>query len=197
MSQRIVGQCGLFSMTSDAGSSINRCLSSHPQLVRRIRIAASAKRVIRQRLDGLFGITERALWPGVDGVAHFIARWYSGAAASDGESDSAAASNAHAEATHAEATHAKATHAKATTAASPKTRLDVEQPQWRPSARPKPLSSTLQHGRPKGRPTAVTFDPVFGRIKFADRIASIAHAAAKTPDREPYVLLAAQCPYNT
>jgi hypothetical protein len=113
MSQRIVGQCGLFSMTSDAGSSINRCLSSHPQLVRRIRIAASAKRVIRQRLDGLFGITERALWPGVDGVAHFIARWYSGAAASDGDSDSAAASSAHAE----------ATHAKATAAASPKTRV--------------------------------------------------------------------------
>jgi hypothetical protein len=48
----------------------------------RIRISASAKRVIRQRLDGLFGITERSLWPGTDGIAHLIARWYSAADAS-------------------------------------------------------------------------------------------------------------------
>jgi hypothetical protein len=76
--QRIVGQCGLFSMTSDASLSINSILSSpsNAQFVRRIRIASRAKRLIRQRLDGLFGITERVLFPGADGLSQFLARWY-------------------------------------------------------------------------------------------------------------------------
>jgi hypothetical protein len=66
-------------MTSDAAMSINKVLtsSSNSQFVRRIRIASHAKRLIRQRLDGLFGITERVLFPGADGLSQFLARWYS------------------------------------------------------------------------------------------------------------------------
>lgn len=65
-------------MTSDASLSINSILTSpsNAQLVRRIRIASRAKRLIRQRLDGLFGITERVLFPGADGLSQFLARWY-------------------------------------------------------------------------------------------------------------------------
>jgi len=75
---RIVGQGGLFSITSDASVPINRILTTRPNspFVRRIRIASHAKRIIRQRLDGLFGITERVLFPGADGLSQFLARWY-------------------------------------------------------------------------------------------------------------------------
>ena len=105
-------------MASDAGTPIDRILISNPQFVRRIKIVSSAKRIIRQRLDGLFGITERVLFPEADGLGHYIARWYSGGDDAAADADKDATRNAPAKpiaAANPKKSIAKAQHAHATT----------------------------------------------------------------------------------
>jgi hypothetical protein len=105
-------------MASDAGTPIDRILISNPQFVRRIKIVSSAKRIIRQRLDGLFGITERVLFPDPDGLGRYIARWYSGGDDAAADADKDATRNAPAKpiaAANPKKSIAKAQHVQAAT----------------------------------------------------------------------------------
>ena len=73
--ERIVNQYALFSLMTGAGSSLDRLLARHPELVRRIVIPAELKWEIRDKLDQA-NITERVLFPGLDGLSRWVARYY-------------------------------------------------------------------------------------------------------------------------
>jgi hypothetical protein len=73
--ERIVNQYALFSLMSGAGSSLDQLLARHPELVRRIVIPAALKWEIRDKLDQA-NITERVLFPGLDGLSRWVARYY-------------------------------------------------------------------------------------------------------------------------
>jgi hypothetical protein len=73
--ERIVNQYALFSLMAGAGSSLDQLLARHPELVRRIVIPAALKWEIRDKLDQA-NITERVLFPGLDGLSRWVARYY-------------------------------------------------------------------------------------------------------------------------
>jgi hypothetical protein len=50
-------------------------LSSHPDLIKQITIPARLKPEIRDKLDQA-GITERLVYPGLDGLARWLSRYY-------------------------------------------------------------------------------------------------------------------------
>jgi hypothetical protein len=58
-----------------ADSSLDRLLERHPELVRRIVIPAELKWEVRDKLDQA-NITERVLFPGLDGLSRWVARYY-------------------------------------------------------------------------------------------------------------------------
>ncbi len=72
---RIVNQFALFSVISDPGVQLESWLRSRADLVRQLVIPARLKREIRDKLDQT-GITERLLYPGLDGVARWLTRYY-------------------------------------------------------------------------------------------------------------------------
>jgi hypothetical protein len=72
---RIVNQFALFSLISDPTVSHDRWIGEHPRLVRKIAIPASLKWEIRDKLDQA-NITERVLYPGLDGLGRWLARYY-------------------------------------------------------------------------------------------------------------------------
>ena len=72
---RIVNQYALFSLMSRADASLDRWLEKRPQLGRRLVIPAELKWEIRDKLDQA-NITERVLFPGLDGVSRWVARYY-------------------------------------------------------------------------------------------------------------------------
>lgn len=76
LDQRIVNQYALFSLMSDPTASLDRWLQEHPDLLRRIVIPAELKREIRDKLDQA-NITERVLFPGLDGLTRWLTRYYS------------------------------------------------------------------------------------------------------------------------
>jgi hypothetical protein len=73
--ERIVNQYALFSLTSRADGSLDKWLAAHPQLGRRIVIPAELKWEVRDKLDQA-NITERVLFPGLDGLSRWVARYY-------------------------------------------------------------------------------------------------------------------------
>ena len=73
--ERIVNQYALFSLMAGVDSSLDRLLAGHPELVRRIVIPAALKWEIRDKLDQA-NITERVLFPGLDGLSRWVARYY-------------------------------------------------------------------------------------------------------------------------
>lgn len=73
--ERIVNQYALFSLMAGADSSLDALLERHPELVRRIVIPAELKWEIRDKLDQA-NITERVLFPGLDGLSRWVARYY-------------------------------------------------------------------------------------------------------------------------
>jgi len=73
---RIINQFGLFSVSPDPRLSLDTWLARHPQLWRRIIIPAQLKWEIRDKLDQA-NITERVLFPGLDGLSHWLKRHYS------------------------------------------------------------------------------------------------------------------------
>jgi hypothetical protein len=73
--RRIANQFALFSVLSDPGLEMSRWLKLHPELVRRVIIPAHLKPEIRDKLDQA-GITERLLYPGADGIARWLSRYY-------------------------------------------------------------------------------------------------------------------------
>jgi hypothetical protein len=73
--ERIVNQYALFSLMAGVDSSLDKLLEAHPEFVHRIVIPAELKWEIRDKLDQA-NITERVLFPGLDGLSRWVARYY-------------------------------------------------------------------------------------------------------------------------
>ncbi len=76
LDDRIVNQYALFSMMSRPGSDLGLWLLAHPHLFRRLIIPAQLKWEVRDKLDQA-NITERVLFPGLDGLSRWLRRYYS------------------------------------------------------------------------------------------------------------------------
>jgi hypothetical protein len=72
---RIVNQYALFSVLSDPCALFDDWLAEHPDLWRKIVIPAATKWEIRDKLDQS-NITERVLFPGLDGLSTWLKRHY-------------------------------------------------------------------------------------------------------------------------
>jgi hypothetical protein len=75
LDERIVNQFALFSLLSDPVMSLDEWLRTHPGLVRRVVIPAALKWEVRDKLDQA-NVTERVLYPGLDGLGRWLARYY-------------------------------------------------------------------------------------------------------------------------
>lgn len=75
LDDRIVNQFALFSLLSDPAVGLERWLECHESVYRRIVIPAALKWEIRDKLDQA-NITERVLYPGLDGLCRWLARYY-------------------------------------------------------------------------------------------------------------------------
>jgi hypothetical protein len=73
---RITNQFGFFSVMPDSTRSLDQWLVQHPHLWRRIIIPSALKWEIRDKLDQA-NITERVLFPGLDGLSLWLKRQYS------------------------------------------------------------------------------------------------------------------------
>ncbi len=73
--QRIVNQFALFSLLSSPRLSLGEWLARHPEVARRVVIPASLKWEVRDKLDQA-NVTERVLYPGLDGLGRWLTRYY-------------------------------------------------------------------------------------------------------------------------
>jgi hypothetical protein len=76
LDERIVNQHALFSLMSDSKAILGDWLKGYPDLYFRIIIPAKLKWEIRDKLDQA-NITERVLFPGLDGLSFWLRRHYS------------------------------------------------------------------------------------------------------------------------
>lgn len=76
LDERIVSQHALFTMLSSNQARLDHYLKDHPDLYFRIIIPAELKWEIRDKLDQA-NITERVLFPGLDGLGSWLKRHYS------------------------------------------------------------------------------------------------------------------------
>lgn len=72
---RIVNQFAFFSAMSSPTAQLDKWLEAHPDLYRRIIIPRDLKWEIRDKLDQA-NITERLLFPGLDGLTAWLTRQY-------------------------------------------------------------------------------------------------------------------------
>jgi hypothetical protein len=72
---RILHQLSLFSMLSSPSATLDDWLHGHPEISRRVRIPARLKWEIRDKLDQA-NVNERILFPGLDGLSRWLARYY-------------------------------------------------------------------------------------------------------------------------
>jgi hypothetical protein len=75
LDDRIVNQFAHFAMMSTATARLDEWLLERPELVRRIVIPAGLKWEVRDKLDQA-NITERVLFPGLDGLSRVLKRIY-------------------------------------------------------------------------------------------------------------------------
>ncbi|MCC5781757.1 FRG domain-containing protein [Kocuria sp. CCUG 69068] len=75
LDERIVNQAAVFSAMSAATGSLHDWLGEHPELYRKVIIPASLKWRIRDHLDQA-NMTERVLFPGLDGLSRWLTRYY-------------------------------------------------------------------------------------------------------------------------
>lgn len=73
---RIVNQHALFSLFSSSQTIADKWLEMHPELWKKIVIPAELKWEIRDKLDQS-NVTERVLFPGLDGLSEWLRRYYS------------------------------------------------------------------------------------------------------------------------
>src|SRR2546421_11541631 len=73
--ERIVNQYALVSLMSRPDQSLDAWLSQHRDLGRRLIVPADLKWEVRDKLDQA-GINERVLFPGLDGLTRWVARYY-------------------------------------------------------------------------------------------------------------------------
>ncbi len=76
LDERIVNQYALFSLVSSSSTLLDDWLAAHPETYRRIVIPARLKWEVRDKLDQA-NITERVLFPGLDGLSRWLTRHYS------------------------------------------------------------------------------------------------------------------------
>lgn len=76
INHRIVNQFAFFSVLSDPTATLDQWLAGHPEIWRKIIIPADKKWEIRDKLDQS-NITERVLFPGLDGLSKWLRRHYS------------------------------------------------------------------------------------------------------------------------
>ena len=76
LDDRIVNQYALFSLMSSPSANLEEWLHNHLECHRRVIIPASLKWEIRDKLDQA-NITERVLFPGLDGLSSWLRRYYS------------------------------------------------------------------------------------------------------------------------
>ena len=75
LDDRIVNQYALFSLVSTPTATLDEWLATRPDLCRRIVIPADLKWEVRDKLDQA-NITERVLFPGLDGLSAWLTRYY-------------------------------------------------------------------------------------------------------------------------
>jgi hypothetical protein len=75
LDHRIVTQYALFSMLTRAGAEMRDWVAAHGDLCRRVVIPSSIKWEIRDKLDQA-NVTERVLYPGLDGLCQWLRRYY-------------------------------------------------------------------------------------------------------------------------
>lgn len=75
LDSRIVNQFALFSLMSHPAHELDTWLEQQSDLARRIVIPAAMKWEVRDKLDQA-GITERMLFPGLDGLTAWLTRYY-------------------------------------------------------------------------------------------------------------------------
>ena len=75
LNERIVNQYALFSLMSRPDASLDEWLRVHPELVRKLVVPAELKWEVRDKLDQA-NITERVLFPGLDGLSRWLTRYY-------------------------------------------------------------------------------------------------------------------------
>jgi hypothetical protein len=75
LDDRIVNQYALFSLMSSPEARLDRWLEERPGLARRIVVPAELKWEVRDKLDQA-NVTERVLFPGLDGIARWLQRHY-------------------------------------------------------------------------------------------------------------------------
>jgi hypothetical protein len=76
LDERIVNQYALFSLMSSPDLRLDHWLRERPDLLRKVIIPAALKWEIRDKLDQA-NITERVLFPGLDGLSSWLRRYYS------------------------------------------------------------------------------------------------------------------------
>ena len=76
MDERIINQFAFFSVMSSPTAVMDDWLKDYPDIFRKIVIPSAMKWEIRDKLD-IDSITERVLFPGLDGLCHYLKRYYS------------------------------------------------------------------------------------------------------------------------
>lgn len=74
--QRLVNQFALSSLLPDPALLLDGWLAEHPELCRRVAVPAALKWEARDKLDQA-NVTERVLFPGLDGLGRWLRRHYS------------------------------------------------------------------------------------------------------------------------
>ena len=72
---RIINQFALFSLMSSPTARLDHWLAGHPDIYRRLVVPASLKWEVRDKLDQA-NVTERVLFPGLDGLSRWLKRYY-------------------------------------------------------------------------------------------------------------------------
>ena len=76
LNDRLTNQFALMSVMSSPRARLDEWLNARPGLARRIIIPAALKWEVRDKLDQA-NITERVLFPGLDGLSRWLRRYYS------------------------------------------------------------------------------------------------------------------------
>jgi hypothetical protein len=76
LNERITNQSALLSLMSSPQTDLDAWLRQHEALFRRLIIPAELKWEIRDKLDQA-NVTERVLFPGLDGLSRWLKRYYS------------------------------------------------------------------------------------------------------------------------
>jgi hypothetical protein len=75
LDSRIVNQFALFSLMSNPIRKLDDWLAERPELAKKIVLPAALKWELRDKLDQA-GVTERMLYPGLDGLSRWLTRYY-------------------------------------------------------------------------------------------------------------------------